>query len=155
VAAAAGVTRGTVRSWLAGRHQPGPLARAALAANGFTPNGQPASKPSRRNTGSHLYPLTVPQVLALPARHDPKWRERALCAASDNPDLWWPEDDDDPGTEARQVCARCPVIAACRDAFLADPWPDRHCVIAGVWGASLLTEAQRLRRQQQRRRHAA
>ena len=150
VAAAAGVTRQTVRSWLTGRSKPGLLARAALAANGFTADCQPASRPSRCDTGSHIHLLTCWQVLALPAHRDPKWRERALCASNPDPDLWWPEDDEDPGTAARQVCLRCPVIAACRDAFLADPWPDRHCVIAGVWGASLLAEAQRQRRQQRR-----
>jgi WhiB family redox-sensing transcriptional regulator len=158
VAAAAGVTPQTVRAWLSGRHQPGPLARAALAANGFTPAFQPAGKPSRRNAGSHARPLTVRKVLALPTQHDPKWQKRALCAASPDPDLWWPEDEDGPGTQARKVCARCPVIAACRDAFLADPWPDRHCVIAGVWGTSLITEARRQHRrerQQQRQRERA
>lgn len=151
VAAAAGVTRQTVRYWLAGRQQPGPLARAALAANGLTIDYQPAPTPSRRNAGSHIRPFTVREVLALPAQHDPRWRKRALCATSPNPDLWWPDDEDDPGTQARELCARCPVIAACRDDFLANPWPDRQCVIAGVWGQTLLAEAQRQRRGQRRR----
>lgn len=152
VAAAAGVTRQTVRAWLAGRHQPGPVARAALAANGLTLHDQPTPKPSRRNAGSRIRPLTVREVLALPAQHDPRWRRRALCATSPDPDLWWPDGEDDPGTQARELCARCPVTAACRDAFLADPWPDRRCVVAGVWGQTLLAEARRQRREQRQRR---
>lgn len=70
------------------------------------------------------FQLTVP---ALPFADD------ALCAQVD-PDLWFPEKGTT-GVEARELCGRCDVQAAC----LA--WALEHDERWGVWGGA--TERQR------------
>lgn len=77
------------------------------------------------------------------------WLRSAACAAED-PDLFHP-DKDDPQRgakveRAKAVCARCPVIAECRD--LADRLEGRKGKgeIYGVWGGESVTERLRRRR---------
>jgi WhiB family redox-sensing transcriptional regulator len=48
--------------------------------------------------------------------------------------------------EAKAVCARCPVLQACREAALERPEPN------GVWGGLDKDERKAFRRRQQRRR---
>jgi hypothetical protein len=53
------------------------------------------------------------------------WQERAICR-EEVPDIFFPVCGD-PGTEARQVCARCPVRIHCLEYAIAkDEW--------GIWG---------------------
>ena len=88
--------------------------------------------------------LLSPQMLA-DARADTKrmWAAGALCASVD-PELFFPPHDD-PATETRQICARCPVRGQCV----------AYSVIAdepfGIWGGFDRDERQALRRQLQRR----
>jgi transcriptional regulator with XRE-family HTH domain len=132
LAAAAGVSLRAAERWLTGKSRPGPEAAARLFALGL-----PVAQT-----------LTVDEVLALPSQEDPRWRKRALCATSDNPDLWWPEPNN-PGTQARSICTRCPVITSCRDDFLANPYPDDTCIVAGVKASTLLLHVRRNRRKEQ------
>jgi transcriptional regulator with XRE-family HTH domain len=143
LADAAGVSLSTASRWLNGRTRPNPVAAAALAAAGLSLSAAATAEPGP--AVDDVRPLTVREVLALPVQHAPKWRRQALCATSDDPDLWWPEPGDT-GLQARLICARCPVIAACRDEFLAQPWSDRRCVVAGVWGETLILRARQTRR---------
>jgi transcriptional regulator with XRE-family HTH domain len=147
LADAAGVSLSTASRWLNGRTRPNPVAAAALAAAGLSPS---APMPEPGPAVDDVRPLTVREVLALPTQHAPKWRRQALCATSDDPDLWWPEPGDT-GLQARLICAQCPVIAACRDEFLTQPWSDRRCVVAGVWGETLILRARQARRAHPRR----
>lgn len=64
----------------------------------------------------------------------PQWHARALCNG-DDPAKWFPSaarrglSRDDVTADAREICERCPVLAACRaDAV------DRNEQF-GVWGA--------------------
>jgi hypothetical protein len=41
------------------------------------------------------------------------WRERAACAGHPEPDLWFPISSLDPATDAKQICADCPVREIC------------------------------------------
>lgn len=56
-----------------------------------------------------------------------KWTEEALCREVD-PDLWYPENHADQGRNAKMVCRRCPVRAACLEYAL------RHNEQYGIWG---------------------
>jgi len=88
--------------------------------------------------------LLSPQMLA-ETRADTRraWAAGALCASID-PELFFPPGDN-PATEARQICAGCPVQCEC----LA------YSVIAdepfGIWGGLDHNERRTLRRQLQRR----
>jgi hypothetical protein len=91
----------------------------------------------------HLLPITVPGPSA-PALGE--WHSRGLCVGED-PEAFFPSHGD-PGTEARQVCAACPVRDEClRYATAADEF--------GIWGALDRQERQNLKRRQQRRKTAA
>ncbi|MBF6302286.1 WhiB family transcriptional regulator [Nocardia amamiensis] len=41
------------------------------------------------------------------------WRNQAACAGHPDPDLWFPISSDDPATEAKRICAGCPVREVC------------------------------------------
>jgi hypothetical protein len=45
-------------------------------------------------------------------RADPGWQDRALCAMSDSPNDWFPENGRPPA-RVRRTCAACPVRAEC------------------------------------------
>lgn len=68
------------------------------------------------------------------------WQEDAVCAASDNPDLWF---SDDPQIQALviNVCQSCPVRNQCLEAALAVPAPDDW----GIWGGLTRDKRRRLR----------
>jgi hypothetical protein len=73
-------------------------------------------------------------VLDARATGDPDWPGRAACADAD-PERWWPSADQRYDTFARGVCATCPVIGDCRDAFLNADWPNgnRDEADRGIW----------------------
>jgi hypothetical protein len=110
--------------------------------------------PSRRSDG----PLTAVEVMATVATGSPAWRRDASCATGEHdPDLWWPPAGGrglaatrarlawEEGAYARGVCAGCPVLGDCRDAFLAThPTVDElEGIWAGLSGAELLAAAGR------------
>ena len=73
------------------------------------------------------------------------WRERGRCKGAD-PAVFYPEDDEDEGLEAKAICATCVVREACLE----------HAITArekqGVWGG--LDERERRRLVRQRRKTA-
>ncbi len=71
------------------------------------------------------------------------WRERGRCKGVD-PDVFHPEDDEDEGTEAKAICAVCPVREACLEHAIAV----REKI--GVWGGYTARERRRLIRQRRR-----
>lgn len=69
-----------------------------------------------------LLPVVMPEVLP---RFSYPWPQRAACQG-ENPDIFFPAPGD-PGTQARRVCARCPVRVDCLERATAnDEW--------GIWG---------------------
>ena len=161
LAHALGVHPNSVYAWTAGRSVPQPatalriahllgvdvsqlwprLGTTALLA-ACTDAQSPASVDPQPVVQLPVRTLAVDEVLDLPAGRDPRWRALARCATTNDPDMWWPHHGQ-PDTKARRECAACPVIAECRDTFLADPWPDTPGVVAGVRGHQLLPAAAR------------
>lgn len=62
----------------------------------------------------------------------PEWHHRAACRGCD-PDLFFPAAGQ-PATEARAICATCPVIEPCYDAGRNEYY--------GVWGGTTRKERQ-------------
>ena len=75
------------------------------------------------------------------------WSVHALCTASD-PGIFFPPSDS-PATQARQICAQCPVRGSCLAYAVAADEP------FGIWGGLNPRERRHLRRQLQRRKTAA
>lgn len=78
------------------------------------------------------------------------WAERAACREpGTDPDLFFPVGET--GLAAHQVaaakaiCARCPVLDACRD------WAVRTGEPEGIWGGTTPDERRRLRRRRRLR----
>jgi WhiB family transcriptional regulator, redox-sensing transcriptional regulator len=75
------------------------------------------------------------------------WVERAACRTAD-PELFFPLSGHGPGAQqieqARAVCARCAIRAACLD------WSVTNAVVYGVWGGLSEDERRSLVRQRQR-----
>lgn len=70
------------------------------------------------------------------------WQLRGACRGTDSAIFFHPENERGPARAARErkavtICARCPVLARCRQHALSVQEP------YGVWGG--LTEAQRAR----------
>ncbi len=78
-------------------------------------------------------------------RPEEHWRRRAACAGFDTA-FFFPEDEDEAATGAREICARCPVREDCLEYALANRQDE------GIWGGLTGGERRRLRR---RRRDAA
>jgi WhiB family transcriptional regulator, redox-sensing transcriptional regulator len=80
----------------------------------------------------------------IPASGPADWRDRALCRRSGlSPDAWFPRrGPDDPGREAKAVCAVCPVAAECLDYALT------HSIREGIFGGLGEGDRRRLRRGQ-------
>lgn len=70
--------------------------------------------------------------------HEQGWAIKAACKSSD-PDLFFPELGQK-GTEAKKICARCPVRRECLDYAIA------HEERFGIWGGMSDRERRRIRR---------
>jgi WhiB family redox-sensing transcriptional regulator len=72
------------------------------------------------------------------------WREAGRCKGVD-PEVFYPEDDEDDGEEAKAICSMCMVRESCLE----------HAIVArekiGVWGGFTARERRRLVRQLRRR----
>ena len=72
-----------------------------------------------------------------------RWLEVGRCRGAD-PELFYPEDDEDEGVEAKAICAICPVREMCLE----------HAIVnrekIGVWGGYTARERRRLVRQRRR-----
>lgn len=73
-----------------------------------------------------------------------RWRGRGACRTAPDPEVFFGPPGD-PGTEAREICASCPVLEECRRDTLGEPY--------GIWAG--LSETQRDRRRRQLRDKAA
>jgi WhiB family redox-sensing transcriptional regulator len=71
------------------------------------------------------------------------WRERGRCKGAE-PEVFYPEDDEDPADEAKAICATCVVREACLEHAIAV----REKM--GVWGGYTARERRRLIRQRRR-----
>jgi WhiB family redox-sensing transcriptional regulator len=71
------------------------------------------------------------------------WRERGRCKGAD-PEVFYPEDDEDEALEAKAICAICPVRETC----LEHAMTVREKI--GVWGGYTARERRRLIRQRRR-----
>ena len=67
------------------------------------------------------------------------WQDDALCAQIDT-EIFFPENGTN-GTEAKQICAACPVIQECLTYALDHP------ELTGIWGGQSRRERQTLRRE--------
>jgi WhiB family redox-sensing transcriptional regulator len=72
-----------------------------------------------------------------------QWRERGRCKGVD-PTVFYPDDDEDPCDDAKEICASCPVRETCLEHAIAS----REKV--GVWGGYTARERRRLVRQRRR-----
>jgi WhiB family redox-sensing transcriptional regulator len=72
------------------------------------------------------------------------WTRDAACAGAD-PELFFPANTRQPATEAKQICAACPVRAECLEYSLANEEE------FGVWGG--LTEKERRQLLDKRHHH--
>ena len=71
------------------------------------------------------------------------WRELGRCKDED-PDIFYPEDDEDPGDEAKAICAMCIVRETCLESAIAT----REKL--GVWGGCTARDRRRIIRQRRR-----
>lgn len=156
----AGVGLTALKTWASGSATPG-VEKAEAVARVL---GQPVeelftSTASTTRQDLPLVPvppktLTPDQVLAADATRDPKWAREGLCATGDHDrELWFPET---PGqaTKARQVCATCPVVGDCRDAFLTAPVVGlaRQEMDRGIWAGVRGSQLRQAARQTQHER---
>jgi hypothetical protein len=72
------------------------------------------------------------------------WAGHVLCAETDS-EIFFPAHDD-PATEARQICARCPVREDCLNFAIANN--ERY----GIWGGLDPGERDSLRRKQRQQK---
>jgi WhiB family redox-sensing transcriptional regulator len=86
---------------------------------------------------AQTFPATAADTLST-------WVEQAACASTD-PEIFFPARDD-PGTQARQVCGRCPVSDNCL-AYALQSGEE-----FGIWGGLNPAERKNLRRTLQRQR---
>jgi transcriptional regulator with XRE-family HTH domain len=147
----AGITPGAVRHWKRGQSIPQPPTARRVAETLGVAVADLWPELGLVSPDARL--LSVAEVLDRPAcpDPDPHWRKRAACAnGQHDPDEWWPEAESDPAFCARLICSTCPVLTQCRDAFLANSWSDRSCIIAGVKGSTLILRARQRRRSKQK-----
>jgi len=71
------------------------------------------------------------------------WKEVGRCRGA-SPADFYPDNDEDPGDEAKAICATCPVTEACLEYALV------HSEKLGVWGGYTARERRRLVRQKKR-----
>jgi len=72
------------------------------------------------------------------------WREVGRCKGVD-PEVFYPDDDEDPGEEAKAICSMCMVRETCLEQAIVS----REKI--GVWGGYTARERRRLIRQLRRR----
>ena len=72
------------------------------------------------------------------------WREVGRCKGVD-PEIFYPDDDEDPGHEAKLICSMCVVRETCLEQAIVN----REKI--GVWGGYTARERRRLVRQLRRR----
>lgn len=78
----------------------------------------------------------------------PDWRHRSACRGHD-PELWWADDPNHVRSQlALNICAACPVRAACRDHALDGRETE------GIWGGLTASQRRALRRDRHRERKA-
>ncbi|HEX5567406.1 MAG TPA: WhiB family transcriptional regulator [Streptomyces sp.] len=90
-----------------------------------------------------------PAMLLIPTNYAPDthtpadtWRDFAACRETD-PDLWFPESgNSNAARAAKRICARCPVIADCRE-FIEQV--ETHYPF-GIWGGTTAEERRPTRR---------
>lgn len=68
----------------------------------------------------------------------PAWYRHAACTTAE-PRLFFPAPGR-PGTEAKRICADCPVVQQCADMAIADHGLD------GVWGGLTAFERDQIRK---------
>lgn len=72
-----------------------------------------------------------------------KWRARGACRGTE-PSIFYPEDDEDPAIDAKEICAGCDVRELCLE----------YALIArektGVWGGHTARERRRILRRRRR-----
>ena len=71
------------------------------------------------------------------------WRELGRCKGED-PEIFYPEDDEDPGIAAKAICAMCHVRETCLEAAI------RTREKIGVWGGCTARERRRIIRRRRR-----
>lgn len=69
------------------------------------------------------------------------WMEDGMCHGCEDPDIFFPENDAKATRQAKRLCARCPVRAACAEYAIDRP----H--LAGIWGGLTSADRSRIRRQ--------
>jgi WhiB family redox-sensing transcriptional regulator len=98
-------------------------------------------------------PASPASAAVIPPHHDPArpagaalgpWITRASCAREDTGIFFPPADS--PATEARRICARCPVRRQCLSYAIAAG--EEH----GIWGGLDPRERKNLKRRLQRRK---
>jgi WhiB family redox-sensing transcriptional regulator len=72
-----------------------------------------------------------------------RWRDLGRCKGAD-PEVFYPEDDEDEGLPAKAICDKCPVREVCLEHAIAN----REKI--GVWGGYTARERRRLVRQRRR-----
>jgi len=72
-----------------------------------------------------------------------QWRDKGRCKGVE-PEVFHPVDDEDPATEAKEICGTCPVRETCLEFAIATREKD------GVWGGYTARERRRLVRQRRR-----
>jgi WhiB family transcriptional regulator, redox-sensing transcriptional regulator len=102
------------------------------------------STTSRLGAGGAVARLFAQAFPAIGAGTLGTWVEHATCASTD-PEIFFPAKGD-PGTQARQVCGRCPVSDNCLAYALASGEE------FGIWGGLDPGERKNLRRTLQRQR---
>ena len=71
------------------------------------------------------------------------WREMGRCKGED-PEIFYPEDDEDPGEAAKAICALCLVREPCLESAI------RTREKIGVWGGCTARERRRIIRRRRR-----
>jgi WhiB family redox-sensing transcriptional regulator len=71
------------------------------------------------------------------------WREMGRCKGED-PEIFYPEDDEDPGMAAKLICAMCLVRETCLESAI------RTREKIGVWGGATARERRRIIRHRRR-----
>jgi WhiB family redox-sensing transcriptional regulator len=97
----------------------------------------PATSDASHDPAGAPYAIVLTRMLG-------SWAEQARCAGTD-PEIFFPPRKD-PGTEARKMCAACPVRSPCLEYALE---ADER---SGIWGGQDEDQRRILRRRRSRQR---